>query len=560
VDYHTIAAQRAILERDFAGRIIETVRLREYTDLFIGFEGETALKLACIPDMPYLAAVEKRFIPQRNAQDWHLSKFAGKRLAGIALTPGDRVLAFSTESGASLIFEMTGRNANLIVVGPDGIIAGAARPVTARESGFREIRAGIPYSPPPSREYHDPAAIPFERFPELLTAREGTALDSLAAICSGSRLFAREALVLCEIDPAAEAGSLTSDDAHRLLEAARAMLALIMSGGDGGTVVVDERDGLPRDVFPLPMASAGERDRHYPDLNAAVTSYARDREIGLERRSLTAVVATTLARDERSARDTIRKIERERGGASEPEELDRRATVILSGVHLLKKGMKTAVLPDPYGGGEIEVALDSTLDGPANAEKLFSRARKLRAASRMAAGRIDSLERRLDVIQKEREILASIADLRALRDMAARYARMSQSTRGTEEAEKFPRRFTSVSGLEIVVGRNDEENDELIHWARRTDVWLHAQGVSGSHVILRAPGKQTPDHRSIEQAAAIAAHFSKARTSAVVPVVWTFLKYVVKRKGQGPGQVTYTREKVVFVEPWEGKEKTGEHG
>ncbi|MHB9027716.1 MAG: NFACT RNA binding domain-containing protein, partial [Candidatus Latescibacterota bacterium] len=206
----------------------------------------------------------------------------------------------------------------------------------------------------------------------------------------------------------------------------------------------------------------------------------------------------------------------------------------------------------PYEGGEIELDLDPTLDGPANADRLYTRARKLRAAAKLAVERIASLERRLDGIHAERARLESLEDLRALRDMAARYARRTAAPREQEIEEKFPRRFTSVSGLEIIVGRNDEENDELVRWARKDDIWMHAQGVGGSHVILRSPNKQMPDHRSVVQAASIAAYYSKARTSAIVPVVWTPLKYVVKRKGQGPGKVTYTREKVEFVEPAKG--------
>ena len=558
MDYHTIAAQRALLERRLLGRRIEAVRLREFTLLYIGLEGETALRLACIPDMPYLHTVEKRFIPQKNAQDWHLAKFAGSRLIGIAQTPGDRILILSAESGASLVFEMTGRNANIIVVGPDGVIAGATRLVTGRESGYRAILPGVPYVPPPTRDTPDPEVSPPESLIARILSYEGPALDSLASICYGSRLCAGEALVRCGFDPAAQTRSLSPADVRHLLEVTRAMIRSIRSGGEGGTVVADERDGLPRDVFPLPMMSASEHDRFHADLNEAVIAYARDRERALERRSLVTSITTALSREERAIRDTIRKIERERGGESEPEMLERRATGILAGLRLLKKGMRSAVLPDPYGEGEIEIELEPSLDGPANADRLFTRARKLRSAARISVERISMLERRLENIRKEREALASIEDIRPLRDMAARYARRAGAASGQDVAEKFPRRFTSVSGLEIIVGRNDAENDELIRWARRTDLWLHAQGVGGSHVILRSPGKQTPDHRSIEQAAAIAAHFSKARTSAVVPVVWTLLKHVVKRKGQGPGQVTYTREKVLFVEPWSPKEERKE--
>ena len=140
--------------------------------------------------------------------------------------------------------------------------------------------------------------------------------------------------------------------------------------------------------------------------------------------------------------------------------------------------------------------------------------------------------------------------MKELKTIAARYERLQSKERAVDADQPFPRRFVSVSGLEIIVGRNNNENDELVRWAHKEDIWLHAQGVGGSHVILRTHGKkQSPDHTSIEQASAIAAYYSKAKTSSIVPVVHTPVKYVVKRKGQGPGQVTYTREKVVFVEP-----------
>ena len=127
--------------------------------------------------------------------------------------------------------------------------------------------------------------------------------------------------------------------------------------------------------------------------------------------------------------------------------------------------------------------------------------------------------------------------------------KIQASARHSGIDEKFPRRYKSVSGLDIIVGRNDKENDELVRWAGKNDFWLHAQNIGGSHVILRSPGKQSPDHKSVGLAATIAAYYSKAKNSAVVPVVCTQVKYVVKRKGQGPGKVTYTREKVIFAQP-----------
>ena len=215
----------------------------------------------------------------------------------------------------------------------------------------------------------------------------------------------------------------------------------------------------------------------------------------------------------------------------------------------MQRGLESVTLPDLYGPGEVEIELDPTLDCPANAKRLFVRARKFRAALRHNYERVEELRRQIGELQAEYSRFESIDDLRELRKLAATFATMSSPDRNRDNDRPFPRRLRSPSGLEIIVGRNDHENDELVRWAGKNDIWLHAQGVGGSHVVLRSPGRQNPDHQSIELAAAVAAYYSKAKTSSVVPVVWTHVKHVVKHKGQGPGQVHYSREKVLFVEP-----------
>ena len=212
--------------------------------------------------------------------------------------------------------------------------------------------------------------------------------------------------------------------------------------------------------------------------------------------------------------------------------------------------MSSVTLADPYGEETVEIDLDPTLGGPSNAERFFTRARKLRAAAHLVEERIAGIKKRLGGIDSEKKRLETLDDIRELKAMAAAYTGRISTDRTYDTDRSFPRRYRSVSGLEIVVGRNNRENDELVRWAGKNDIWLHAQGVEGSHVILRTPGKnQKPDRKSIELAASITAYYSKARTSAVVPVVYTAVKYVIKRKGQGPGQMTYSRENVIFTEP-----------
>ena len=103
----------------------------------------------------------------------------------------------------------------------------------------------------------------------------------------------------------------------------------------------------------------------------------------------------------------------------------------------------------------------------------------------------------------------------------------------------------------VLVGRSNFENDEItFQVAKPTDYWFHAQGVPGSHVVLRPrAGGDGPPASVIERTASIAAHFSKAKHSSLVPVIYTQRKYVRKFRGARPGQVTCEREKMVMVPP-----------
>lgn len=550
MDYFTILSQCALLNTSgLIGSHLDAIRLHGTHDLYMGFDNGSALKLGCTPGMPYIHEVEKRYLPVRNARDWHFKTLRGAKLTGLSVTPGDRVLTFGFSTGHRLIFEMTGRYANIILTGPDNIIAGVLRVITSKTSGFRELKPGVPYTPPPPREHIDPLWGPAPALAKRLTAQEGAIADTLPrTICTGSKFMADLILDAAGIAPLRDIAELPTSETDSLLIALARIVDRIEDGGDGGTVVIG-KNGLPRDVFPLPLTGEEAVCRHFDDLNEAVNFYARERERGLELNNLSREIDTALNSEEQRLAGTLKKIEGDITRSNDSERLEHAGTTLLAHIYAIKKGMESITLPDPYGGGDIDIVLDPTLDGPANAARYFDRARKLKASVTHAEDRRDMITRRLEDLRAERVRIEDITDIKQLRTYAQKYRRIQSSRRDTDNDQPFPRRFSSVSGLDIIVGRTDAENDQLIKWARKNDVWLHAQNIHGSHVILRSPGRQNPDQRSIEQAAAIAAYYSKGKTSAVVPVAWTLLKYVVKRRGQGPGQVTYTREKVLFVEP-----------
>jgi predicted ribosome quality control (RQC) complex YloA/Tae2 family protein len=127
--------------------------------------------------------------------------------------------------------------------------------------------------------------------------------------------------------------------------------------------------------------------------------------------------------------------------------------------------------------------------------------------------------------------------------------RTNRSSNGPQRA--VPYRTFHVLGHDVLVGKHARGNDELTQRiARPEDLWFHARGTSGSHVVLRwDKNRDNPGPELIERVASIAAWYSGAKHSGLVPVAWTRKKYVRKPKGAAPGAVVMTREEVVIVEP-----------
>ncbi|HEY7543773.1 MAG TPA: NFACT RNA binding domain-containing protein, partial [Blastocatellia bacterium] len=116
--------------------------------------------------------------------------------------------------------------------------------------------------------------------------------------------------------------------------------------------------------------------------------------------------------------------------------------------------------------------------------------------------------------------------------------------------KRVGRYFRSTDGYEIVVGRNDNENDQVtFRLARSTDIWLHAADYPGSHVIVRKIGREPIPQRAIIEAAQVAAFYSQAKRDSKVAVHYTEKKFVSKPPRSKPGLVRLSSFKTVLVEP-----------
>jgi predicted ribosome quality control (RQC) complex YloA/Tae2 family protein len=267
------------------------------------------------------------------------------------------------------------------------------------------------------------------------------------------------------------------------------------------------------------------------------------------------------ARAGRLAR-TLAAVEADLLRAGRAGEDRRRAELLLPHQGRVPRGAREASVPDwsrldQAGQPAHEVLqLDPSLSAAENAARWLKRAQRYRAALPRIEARRADVQRALEALRELQERAGAAQDRAALRAveeearargaLAERLASGAPARKKGEERVPF-RSFRSESGARILVGRSAADNDALtLRWARGNDLWLHARGVQGAHVVVPEPG-DSPDSRALIDAALLAAHFSSARGADAVEVAWTRRKHVRKPKGAAPGSVTVTQEKVVRV-------------
>jgi len=267
-----------------------------------------------------------------------------------------------------------------------------------------------------------------------------------------------------------------------------------------------------------------------------------------ERVALLAVVRGALERVEGTAAEVQRAMEE----ADRTGTLRQQGELLLAYASAIPPGAPRATLPG-FDGAPVTIDLDPGLSAVENAQRLFKRYGRVRSAR-------PALEARLRAAGDERAYLESVRalieqatsgddlfDLR--RELAGEGYIRGRAARTRPSATAGPRRFVLADGATVLVGRTNHENDLLtFKRASPDDIWLHARGLPGAHVILKSGGAP-PSEETLQLAAAIAAYFSRARGAAGAAVDVTQRRYVRKPRGAKPGQVTYTHERTLTVKP-----------
>lgn len=448
-----------------------------------------------------------------------------------------------------LLLEIMGRHSNLLLVDEQGTIIDAIRRV-ADDDAPRPLIPGARYVPPPRSDRPDALTVTRQEFAAALPA--GPIADALLTGLFGlSPLLARELCARAQVPAKAQAETLSGQEIDQLF----ATLASLRNGpAELAPEAVTLTSGKTEfSAFALTQYSSAPR-RRFADVASLVSDVLGGDEeqeaIATVRRSLAAVVRRE---SDRCAKKQAVQLEEARAGR-QADDLRVAGELILANLGALKKRMTGATLSD-YEGNERTIALDPSRTPSENAQAYFRRYARAKKAAVAAADHARETGEELAYLEQVALGIEQAGDVTALADIRAEligqgYLRATPATtRATRQPVSAPRQFVTRDGREIIVGRNNFQNDLVtMKLARPGDIWLHVKDMPGSHVILRA-GDKPVDADAIEQAAALAAYFSRGRGATKVAVDFTERRHVRKVPGARPGMVIYDHQQTIMAVP-----------
>ena len=236
------------------------------------------------------------------------------------------------------------------------------------------------------------------------------------------------------------------------------------------------------------------------------------------------------------------------------EPLRIKGDLIQANIYRIEKGMSEITVENYYDGNRpFTIELDPSLTATQNSQKYYKSYRKAKTAEQVLKVQLEKAKTELDYIEAVSESLSRAeteGELNEIRRELAEQGYIRTRQGKQKKTAALPvLKFRLSTGFELLVGRNNTQNDKLtLKTAAKNDIWLHTKNIHGAHAIIVTNGLQ-PDEQTIKEAAQIAAYHSKARESSQVPVDYTLVKNVSKPSGAKPGMVIYVKNRTIYVTP-----------
>lgn len=464
----------------------------------------------------------------------------GKRVTQVSIADRDRCVFIALEDGLSIALALTGASANAYLVSDGQAIREAF-------SGSEELVGTVfdhtrPAPPFPSLEDWT------KKLQRKVAEGKSLAAGVAASYAFFDRQIGREVVRRSGVE--GHPSIVSEEDAAVTYRVAQAFDAELMENPE--PVVFMDGEGVWQ--MALYRSESHDEVRQVSTVNEAIrrVMIGRWKDAGLANR-----IGPVRTRLLKLLSDRERALASLRKGLARPSRADRYqkwGDLLMTWQGTIERNVENIEVPDYYtGDGTVTIPVVTGHTRTTLGEHYYSKAKKART-------------RRETETSREADLAAEVEDLRSVVSEA-------NAVEGHDDWDGFEERHSSTlkrlfsvspaggegvpfrsyalpNGYVVYVGKNAKQNDRLTtSYARKEDLWLHARGVPGSHTVLRVKGREDPPANIIEAAASIAAYHSKARGSALVPVIVVKKKYVRKPKGAQQGTVTVDRENVVLVEP-----------
>ena len=491
----------------------------------------------------------------------------GARVADITQPPLERLVRmelditddFGQPGKRTLVLEAMGRRSNLILLDGEGRVIDCMRRVDADMSAARQVLPGLYYEPPAAVGRLPVTEETEAGFREKLSAGnperqiDAFLLDHYFGI---SPLMARELAFRTTGETDSHLFGLDRAGEDRLWEELSEFISAVQE--NCFTPICLVKEGRPFEFSCLPIrqyGSAAEQET-YESFSALLDAFyeARERQERVRQRGADLIRTATTARDR--LRRKLAMQEKDYAATQDRDRLRVCGDLITSNLYRMERGQSKLVCENFYDENcaETTIQLDPLLTPQQNAAKYYKRYTKAKTAEKYLREQMEIARRDLEYLES---VLEEIQHAEAEQDFIeirnelrdAGFLRKQGKSKKEPKRTARPWEFHTTSGIRVLVGRNNRQNDQLTcKEADHRDIWLHTQKIHGAHVIL-CTGGQAVDDDTIVEAAKLAAWYSQARESGNVPVDYTQVKNVKKPAGARPGMVIYNTCRTVNVTP-----------
>ena len=489
---------------------------------------------------------------------------SGGRIVSISQPHMERILQFEIEHlnemgdlcSKLLIVELMGKHSNIIFCHPDGKIIDSIKHIPLHVSSVREVLPGREYFIPNTMEKINPLSIDYQTFEEKVLKKPLSVGKAIYTSLTGlSPLIGNEICYRASLDASTSTSALSESERLHLYGVFSRMMEDVRNHDFQPVIIYSGKE--PKEFSALPLSCYSDYEfKNFESISDVLRTYYAQKNASTRIRQksydLRHVVSTALDRSRKKYDLQLKQL----------RDTEKRDKYKIYGELLnaygygLEEGTKNLTCLNYYTNEDITIPLDPQLSAQENSKKYFERYNKLKrtfeALSKLTEEtheemiHLDSVSTSLDLAQTEGD-LAQIKEELTIAGYIKRHS--SNKNMKKQKLTSKPLHYISSDGYHMYVGKNNLQNEELtFKFANGGDWWFHAKGLPGSHVIVKAEGDELPD-RTFEEAARLAAYYSKNRASEKVEIDYIQRKHVKKPNAGKPGFVIYHTNYSMMIEP-----------